>query len=162
MNDIGPAERFVAGTIGEPGSRTFYIEVVSAVGSYWFLCEKGQVAALGSRALELLSEASALPDPDVVDMLLGRADLGDPGEVEFRIGAMSLSIIEGGDLIAVELINIEDKDDGIMFVAAPEQIQAMGLKALETVGQGRPICQDCRLPMLEEHKCPARNGHTPH
>lgn len=162
MNDVGPAERFVAGAIGEPGDRTFYIEVVSASESYWFVCEKGQVAALGTRALELLSEASALPDPDAVDMLLSRADLGEPGELLFRVGPMTLSIAEGSELITVELMNAEDEEDGISFVVAPEQVQAMGLKALESVGKGRPICPDCRLPMIEDHKCPARNGHTPH
>ena len=162
MNDVGPAERFFAGAVGEPGARTFFIEVVSASESYWVLCEKGQVAALGARALELLAEAGSMPDPDAVDMLMNRSELSEPGEVLFRVGAMSLSLTSGSELITVELANVEDEEDGLTFVVAPEQVQAMGLKALDVVGQGRPICPDCRLPMLDDHKCPARNGNSPH
>lgn len=120
------------------------------------------MAALGVRALELLSQASILPDPDAVDLLLGRGDLGVPAEEAFRVGAMSLSITEGSELITVELANVDDDEDTVQFVVAPEQMQAMGLKALDVIGQGRPMCQDCRLPMMEDHQCPARNGHRPH
>lgn len=160
MRDLGPAERLVAGAIGPPGERVFYVSVVAGGNAVWLVAEKGQVAALGARALELLAEANVLPDPDAVAGLLSQAALSDPGEVEFRIGSMALQI-DATEMVTLHIESVEGSD-GISFVVAPEQLQAMALAALDVVGQGRPLCPDCRLPMNPDgHRCPSSNGHHP-
>ncbi|MDH3307475.1 MAG: DUF3090 family protein [Acidimicrobiia bacterium] len=160
MRELGPAERFATGAVGPPGERVFYAHVVANGHPYWFVAEKGQVAALAARALELLAEANVLPDPDSVAALLIEAELGEPGEVVFRIGSMALQI-DATELVTVHMVSVED-DEAVSFIVAPEQLQAMALAGLDVVGQGRPLCPDCRLPMNPAgHRCPSSNGHHP-
>ena len=159
MRELGPAEGFVAGAVGEPGRRTFIIEVVAGGEAHWYLCEKGQVEALARRALEVLVEANVGPDPDMVDQIVGRSELGAPQETEFRVGVMTLRYSTDGELVVVELDSV-DTDDSVSFLVAPEQLQAMALKGLTVVGKGRPICERCRLPKDPDgHDCPSANGH---
>ena len=56
MRSLGHIEHFVAGAVGEPGRRTFLLEIGSGVEFEWFLVEKEQVAALAHRVLELLGD----------------------------------------------------------------------------------------------------------
>ncbi len=159
MRELGPAEGFVAGAIGEPGRRTFIIEVVTGGVARWFVCEKGQVEALARRALEVLVEANVIPDPDSVEQIVGRTELGAEQDSEFRVGTMTLRYSLDGELVVVEL-NSVDEEDSVSFLVAPEQLQAMALKGLTVVGKGRPICERCRLPKNPDgHECPSTNGH---
>lgn len=157
---LGPAERFAVGAIGEPGDRTFYIHVVANTVSYWFIAEKGQVAALADYALTALAEANILPDPDGMNLILSRLTLTEPAEeVRFRVGTMSMAIQPESDLMTLEVVSV-DGEEGYDFVIAPEQLQAVAIKGFEVVGQGRPICPRCQLPMGPgDHQCPASNGH---
>lgn len=159
IRDLGPAEGFVGAAIGEPGRRTFYLEVVAGGLSRWYLCEKTQIEALARRALEVLAEAHVVADPEAVEQIFGRAVLGAEQEPEFRVGTMALRYSADGELIAIELVSV-DEDDGVSFQVAPEQLQAMALRGLEVVGKGRPICERCRLPKDPDgHQCPSTNGH---
>ena len=47
-------EAFTAGTVGEPGARTFFLQVVEAGQVVSLKCEKQQVAALAQYLAELL------------------------------------------------------------------------------------------------------------
>ena len=66
MRDLGPAEEFVAGALGEPGQRHFYLQITAATETLWFPAEKQQIAALGSQALTLLRAAGIEADEDAV------------------------------------------------------------------------------------------------
>lgn len=159
---LGPAERFAVGAIGEPGDRTFLAHVVANADSHWFVAEKGQIFALADYALDALARADILPDPEAMRGILGRIDLDFPDEIDFRIGAMSMAIQPNSDLITVEFASV-DGEELVDFVVAPEQLQAMAIRGLDVVGKGRPICQDCQLPMDPDgHQCPSTNGHHPH
>ena len=156
---LGPAERFAVGAIGEPGERTFYIHVVADTVSYWFIAEKGQIAALADYALTALAQANILPDPDGMNLILTRLTLSDPDEVRFRVGAMSMAVQPESDLMTLELRSV-DGEEGFDFVIAPEQLQAAAIRGFEVVDKGRPICPRCQLPMGPgDHQCPASNGH---
>lgn len=120
--DYDPPERFVAGTVGEPGSRTFFLQArgVPAAGSAASVVsvalEKQQVEALAERVDQLLDEVlrrsgGIASVPAVAP--LGSEDLGPldvPIEEEFRVGTMSLVwdgdrervVIECFELIADE------------------------------------------------------------
>ena len=159
-DDLGPAEILFAAAVGEPGSRTFFIHVVTGGDPHWFIAEKGQVDALADRAVELLAEAGLRADADAVDRIL-EAFPSDPGAFipRFRVGAIVLRATEGRDLVTIQLESV-DEDEGVEFVVAPEQLAACASHAKEVVAGGREICERCRLPMDPAgHLCPASNGH---
>ena len=161
VDDLGPAERIVAGAVGEPGQRRFYLQIVAGGKPTSLLAEKLQVAALAEQGLAILAERGINSEQEAVDRLIADGlPVDDPGEgnERFRVGDISISL-GGSELLTVEISSI-DETDGVSFVIAPEQFQAMAQVALEVVQQGRPLCQWCQLPMdPDEHKCPARNGH---
>ncbi len=161
VEDLGPAERIVAGAVGEPGQRRFYLQILAGGEPTSLLAEKLQVAALAEQGLAILAERGITSDQEVVDRLIADGlPIDDPGEdnERFRVGEISISL-GGSELLTVEVSSV-DETDGVSFVIAPEQFQAMAQVALEVVQQGRPLCQWCQLPMdPDEHKCPARNGH---
>src|SRR6201994_5030132 len=51
-----PPERFVAGTVGAPGERTFYLQATGAGRTISVALEKAQVALLAEKVGELLEE----------------------------------------------------------------------------------------------------------
>ena len=158
MNDLGPAERFVAGAIGEPGHRRFYLEVVANGVRHSLLDEKEQIAALGSQGLRILATRTIDVDPYAVKSLLASGlDVSQPEAEDFRVGTISVGITDE-DMVVVSVEDIEGAH-GISFMVAPEQFAAMALRALDVVAAGRPVCQWCRLPMddPDDHTCPAWN-----
>lgn len=164
MTELGPAERFVAGAIGEPGARRFYLQVVAASESHHLLAEKEQIRALAAQGLETLDDHQISSDAESIDQIAQALVLDDPGEgnERFRVGLVSIALGRS-ELLTVE-IEAVDQDDAISFVIAPEQFRAMAKVALDVVDSGRPTCQWCRLPMNDasNHQCPARNGHGSH
>ena len=164
VEDLGPAERFVAGAIGEPGSRRFYLEVTASGVTHVMLAEKQQIAALASQGLEVLDQRGISSDDAAVQALIDAGlqviDPGVDGE-RFRVGEMSIGMAES-ELLTIAIDSVEG-DDGVRFVIAPEQFQAMARVALDIVAAGRPTCRWCQLPMDPEgHECPAQNGHRRH
>ena len=97
VHGFDPPERFVAGTVGPPGSRTFFLQARTGARVVSVALEKQQVAALAQRIDELLDEvmASELNQamiPAVAPLGLDDADpLEQPIEEEFRAGTMRLS-----------------------------------------------------------------------
>ena len=51
-----PPERFVAGTIGEPGDRTFFLQARDGARIVSIVLEKVQVSVLAERLSDLLEE----------------------------------------------------------------------------------------------------------
>ena len=56
VHEFDPPERFVAGTVGEPGGRTFFLQARSGPRLVSVALEKQQVAVLAERIDELLDE----------------------------------------------------------------------------------------------------------
>ncbi len=86
-------DRFVAGTVGQPGNRTFYLQAVHDKRVISVILEKQQVAVLAERIAALLTEINRRfgtpipPDTGEVDDLL---PLVTPVDAEFRVGTMGL------------------------------------------------------------------------
>lgn len=162
MRDLGPAEQFAAGAIGEPGQRHFYLQITAGGQTVWLHAEKEQVAALGSQCLTLLSAADISADAEAVAAIRAELTIQPPDSQLFAVGGIQVAILES-DLIALEVTSGEAEDEGVRFVVAPEQLQAMAEHALEVVASGRPICPRCQLPEDPGgHRCPAVNGHHTH
>ena len=158
--DFGQVDRFLAGAVGEPGERTFYFFIESGGLGHWFKCEKGQAAALGEQALELLNSLEWEIDEDQVGAILSGAPAlpaPSPGDVLFRVNTIAMRI-DQKNLLTFVLGG--DEGQGAAFVITAEQLRAMSVKALEAVNSGREECQNCLLPMNPRgHECPSANGH---
>lgn len=121
-----PPERFVAGTVGEPGDRTFFLQARGGGRVVSVALEKVQVSLLAEKLEELLTEASRrfgveLPDAPVV----GAGDnepLDTPVDEEFRVGTLGLAFdvdtttvvieaIEAGEADAEVELGVDDDDD---------------------------------------------------
>lgn len=161
-------EVFTADSVGEPGHRTFYLQARDSERVMTFLLEKDQVAVLAERLRELLmlvdpadTIAAAPPARDPVLQLV------EPLEPEARIGSLGIGYVEEGEtvLVAAEPAAEDEGDENeteYRFVLRRDQARALVLHALAVVGEGRPICPLCGLPMDPGgHLCPASNGHHP-
>ena len=96
--DFDPAERFVAGTVGPPGSRTFFLQARGRGHVVSVSLEKLQVSMLGERIGDLLDRVGE-------DGSVGRPDndpLDTPIEDEFRVNAIGLAWDTERSLIVIE------------------------------------------------------------
>ena len=59
VHRFDPPERFIAGTVGEPGHRTFFLQARDGARVVSVALEKQQVEILGERIDELLDELMA-------------------------------------------------------------------------------------------------------
>jgi uncharacterized repeat protein (TIGR03847 family) len=168
-NDLSP-EVFTADYSGRPGHRAFYLQARGGESHRTFAIEKEQVAALAEKLREMLVAI------DRSDSVLAASAARDPAlagepplEPEWRVGAMGLAYDEGGDeiLVVVQPADEEEEAEATLSESRSlrlrlrrDQIRAFVLHALAVVGEGRPPCPLCTLPMDPEgHRCPATNGH---
>src|SRR3954453_1137620 len=92
-----PPDRFVAGTVGLPGRRTFFLQATAGPRVTSVALEKTQVAALAERVEELLDEGVRRSGGGAPGAAGGPPDVGDtapldtPVEEEFRVGTMALA-----------------------------------------------------------------------
>jgi uncharacterized repeat protein (TIGR03847 family) len=109
-----PPERFVAGTVGEPGDRTFFLQARGGGRVVSVALEKVQVSLLAEKLEELLTEASRrfgvdLPDPSG----LGTSDnepLDTPVDEEFRVGTLGLAFDVDTTTVVIEAIEAGEAD----------------------------------------------------
>ncbi|NNG41019.1 DUF3090 domain-containing protein [Flexivirga sp. ID2601S] len=168
-------DRFVAGTVGPPGGRTFFLQAVQGRRVVSVSLEKEQVAVLAERVNDLLDELSATDDLPAAAQ--DNDPLSTPIEDEFRVSTLSLAweperqvlIIEAHDR-EVELEPTEDGQDlreivgpdaSLMRVMLdPAQAREFARRGLASVADGRPPCPFCGGPLDPTgHICPRANGY---
>ncbi len=169
-----PPERFIAGTVGQPGERTFYLQAAMGSRVTSVVLEKGQVSQLAERLDELLDEvarrtgAAAEPATDIDDRPL---DL--PLTEDFRVGAIVLAWDHDGERVIIEAQEESEEpleplaadvpDDGpavLRVRMTVEAARAFSRRAVQVVRAGRPPCPLCGLPLDPAgHVCPRYNGH---
>ena len=92
-----PPERFVAGTVGQPGQRTFYLQATSAGRVTSVVLEKFQVSLLAERLDELLDEVLRRTGGHSTVPAAAPTGLADDGPLDlpltedFRVGAIALA-----------------------------------------------------------------------
>jgi uncharacterized repeat protein (TIGR03847 family) len=159
MRDLGHVETFAAGAIGEPGDRTFYLQLSTAARTVSFVLEKRQVAALCEQALQLLARVGHKTEDDAA---VGTS-LVDPDEVEFRVGSMQLAYAEESELIQLVLAGADEDDELVTASMSLDQLDGAARAGLVAVASGRPACPRCGLAMdADGHVCPATNGDLRH
>ncbi len=89
-------QRFVAGTVGEPGDRTFYLQAIEDARTVSVLLEKQQVSVLAERVDELLDEV-------VDDVTVVLVDEGVEVDVELVVDVDGPTVtVSAGSLQAVD------------------------------------------------------------
>src|SRR3954465_6636400 len=178
VHEFDPPERFVAGTVGEPGARTFFLQARSGPLLVSVALEKQQVQVLAERIDELLDEGmsssvTATPIPAVAPVgLEDSGPLDQPIDEQFRAGTMTLSwdpsiarvVIEVFPLMETSEDEDEDDDGGepeevflVRLEAGPAR--AFVQRATLVIEAGRPDCPFCGSPIDPEGElCGRANG----
>jgi uncharacterized repeat protein (TIGR03847 family) len=108
-------ERFVAGTVGPPGQRTFFLQARDGSRVTSVALEKQQVSILAERVEVLLDEVlrQHQGDPSIPAVApSGSADaepLDQPIVEEFRVGTITLSWDGDSRVVVIEMFPISDE-----------------------------------------------------
>jgi uncharacterized repeat protein (TIGR03847 family) len=173
-------DRFSAGTVGQPGNRTFFLQVRAGGQVVSVVVEKTQVAALADRLGQLLvglDRQGVAEDPSTP----GERDetpLDEPLNEVFRTGSLTLGwdgdveriLVEARAQIevesieeAIEALQVEDDDeegpDLLRVRLTPDAARSFVERAHRVVRAGRPTCPLCGNPLDPGgHICPRKNG----
>ncbi len=169
-------DRAVIGTVGAPGSRTFYLQARAGSRVTSVALEKELSASLAEKIDELLDEVWSGSDAERADLdraareLLDDGPLDQPVEEDFRTGQLRLSFDERTAQVVIEaypLIEAESEEEAEALAATepPEALvvrlpvglaRAFAERTRRVVAAGRPTCPRCGEPVDPEgHDCPA-------
>ena len=168
-------DRFIAGTVGEPGDRVFYLQAVHESRIVSVLLEKQQVQILADRMGLLLEEVhrrfgTAVPDELPVDI----DPLVTPIEAEFRVGTMGLGWDSDSGAVVVELLAVTDTEldesvvlddteegpDAVRVFLTPVQAREFAVRSDMVIAAGRAPCPLCGEPIGGDgHICIRTNGY---
>jgi uncharacterized repeat protein (TIGR03847 family) len=170
-------DRIVVGTIGQPGSREFYLQTRAGSHIVSVGLEKEQSALLAEKIEEILDELMAtegnpfsIPSATPVE-LVDNDPLEQPIEPAFQTAAISLGWDPTTVQVVIEAYPFVESDDSepdlfepeLDEIELPEMLQvripvgtarAFAKRTLEVVGAGRPLCPLCGAPMdADGHVC---------
>jgi uncharacterized repeat protein (TIGR03847 family) len=182
IHSFDPPERFVAGTVGPPGQRTFFLQARSGPRVTSVALEKQQVLVLAERIDELLDDLLSAtevetPIPAIPPVALeDNAPLEQPIVEEFRAGTMTLSWDAGDERVVIEVfpfaeeaevdpealeVEVEEPEpEELLVVRMPAGLaRAFSKRAQVVVSAGREPCPFCGSPLDPSgHLCPRANG----
>jgi uncharacterized repeat protein (TIGR03847 family) len=179
-------ERFVAGTVGQPGERTFFLQAREGNRITSVVCEKQQLSVLAEHLDRVLDEvlrrsAGEVDVPPASSKARDTDPLDAPITEEFRVGTMTIAWDPSIDRIVIELFSNVDVDEESNRATAaasaeePDEIDADEVfvvkitasyardfvaRAQALVAAGRPSCPFCLQPIDPHgHICPRANGY---
>lgn len=179
--ELSSPERFTAGTVGEPGRRTFFLQAADGGRVVTLKVEKQQVGALAEHLAAMLAD---LPVPPAEEVEAADVEFVEPPDVEWVVGRMGVAwderddrlILQCEELVVVaesvleELEELGDDPEELGYgIDLPEpatarfrltraQVAAFVERARELVAAGRPPCPLCGAPMDPGgHACPRWN-----
>lgn len=119
-------DRFVAGTVGEPGQRTFFVQARKGNQLVSVLCEKQQVEVLAEHLERILDELAQLIEGavEVPPQRTAARDLDPldaPLSEDFRAGTMTIAWDGNLDAVQVELFSVDT-----------EQAEEAGIPGIDT------------------------------
>ena len=150
IHDFEFPERFIAGTVGMPGERTFYLQAIDGRRNVSVALEKNQLAILAERIVALCKE-----------LKMGKAqDLKRNNRPLPQLLTEQLIIeAQGGEESEI----VEDIDTGpplLRVTLAMETALGFALDSFTLISAGRPPCQFCGAPLDPQgHVCPRANGY---
>ena len=159
-------ERCVAGTVGSPGERAFFVQAREKNRIVSVALEKAQVQAIATRLELIVAEVrKSSPLISVTTEPQDDAPLDTPVDEEFQVGSISLAWNEAEQLLSFELYELEDDEQEaegqvleINFSLGMALAFAQRSKAV--VNAGRLPCPFCGIPIDPRgHLCPRANGY---
>lgn len=169
--------RFVAGTVGEPGERTFFLQVRDGSRLISVSLEKAQVQALTERLVIILKELrQGVPQVKIEPLPRDERPLDTPIEEEFRVGLIGLALDSQSSQIQIDLQSVTENlstsdgfseqddltlDEDILRISiSPSVASAFTKRAQSVIGAGRQPCPFCGGPIdARGHLCPRSNGY---
>ena len=110
--DFENADAFATGAIGEPGQRTFYLQVRAEGRVVSVKCEKSQVQALSTYLRDMLAD---MPDTGpALDPT--KSSLVNPVEQDFVLGSIGLGVDRTNMRMVVqleEMVMVDEEEDDI-------------------------------------------------
>ncbi|MET1004242.1 MAG: DUF3090 domain-containing protein [Propionibacteriaceae bacterium] len=178
-------DRFVAGTVGQPGERTFFLQAREGNRITSVACEKQQVSVLAEHLDRVLDEvlrrsSGQVNVPPATTSASDTQPLDAPITEEFRVGTMTIAWDPSIERIVIELfsnVDVDEETTEAEAAAAAEadeieadevfvvKITAMGARefvarAQALISAGRPACPFCLQPIDPQgHICPRANGY---
>jgi uncharacterized repeat protein (TIGR03847 family) len=180
-------DRFVAGTVGQPGERTFFLQAREGNRMTSVVCEKQQISVLAEHLDRVLDEvqrrsAGQVDVPPASSTARDTDPLDAPINEEFRVGTMTIAWDPSIDRIVIELfsnVDVVDEESAGGTPASPaeepDDIEADEVfvvkitasyardfvaRAQALVSAGRPSCPFCLQPIDPQgHICPRANGY---
>lgn len=178
VTEFDPPDRFVAGTVGPPGQRTFFLQASEGRRLSSVSLEKQQVSVLADRINDMLdSYAGGAGADHAAAEVEDNAPLDTPIEDEFRVNTLSLGWDEDRQVVVIECLDrdpdelvVEDEEEAsallpeeprlIRVVLNPARARAFARRCQRVVSAGRPPCPFCGGPLeVEGHICPRANGY---
>lgn len=170
-------DRLVVGTVGQPGSRTFYLQARTGARVLSVALEKEQSAALAEQVDVVLDQLMATEGNPVSvpaqapEGLVDNDALDQPVEEQFRVGGMSLAWDRSTAQLVIEALPAQLVDPETLEPVGPEQdeslvvripvgaARAFAQRTREVVGAGRPPCPMCGEPVDPDgHVCDVTDG----
>jgi uncharacterized repeat protein (TIGR03847 family) len=173
VHEFAWPDRVVIGTVGVPGSRTFYLQVRTGKQIVSIALEKQQSAQLAEKIDEILDQLLTLEGnpfsvPTGTPIELVDNDQLEAVEEQFRTGAMTLGWDPTTAQVVLEaypIIDVDDDDEPLdanggevpemLLVRMPVgAARAFAKRTREVVGAGRPACPLCGYPIdADGHIC---------
>jgi uncharacterized repeat protein (TIGR03847 family) len=173
VHEFAWPDRVVIGTVGVPGSRTFYLQVRTGKQIVSIALEKQQSAQLAEKIDEILDQLLTLEGnpfsvPTGTPIELVDNDQLEAVEEQFRTGAMTLGWDPTTAQVVIEaypIIDVDDDDEPLdanggevpemLLVRMPVgAARAFAKRTREVVGAGRPACPLCGYPVdADGHVC---------
>lgn len=179
-----PPERCVAGAIGPPGQRTFFIQASGDGTVVSVSLEKEQVRLLGESLAELLDEVAGTEGSEAAaEAFIDNAPLDTPFDDDFRVQRLAVAWDAGQRRVILEAHDRPDAQDlaeltaadpdaeasfawsglppqSLRVVLEPARARAFAQRCIASLAGGRPSCPFCGQPLDPEgHICPRANGY---
>jgi len=159
-------DRFICGTVGEPGEREFYLQVRADSVLVSAALEKAQASTLAERLAILCKQVSKEDVTLVVDRIeRDDAPLESPVEKDFVIGNISIAWDDDVKKVSLELfsikeVEVEDEVADLTLNLTLGQAKAFITRTTAVVNAGRIPCPFCAIPIDPRgHLCPRANGY---
>lgn len=181
-------DRFVAGTVGQPGERTFFLQAREGNRVNSVAVEKQQVTVLAEHLERVLEEilrrtSGEVEVPPAVERATDNSPLDAPISEDFRVGTITIAWDPSAARLVIELFSNVDQteeepdqpetpagedegddeveaDECVVVKISPSYARDFIARAQALVAAGRPACPFCMQPMeADGHICPRSNGY---
>lgn len=179
-----PPDRCVAGSVGPPGQRTFFLQASGEGRVVSVSLEKEQVRLLGESLVEMLDEVAGDEGAEQsAERYADTAPLDTPIEDDFRVQRLSVAWQAERRRVVLEAFDRPDESDladleevadqeeaelpwsglppqSLQVVLEPGRARAFAARCVAALEGGRPSCPFCGQPLDPAgHICPRANGY---